>query len=137
MNTKNIIIILILALLVGGGISWLRASDKSETPSGDRYGENTPIATPDGKLKAANFSGKLTEVNTGCFADGECFAVIDGKHITTTLGWRQEVVGSIQGVESIGDMEKHIGQEFEVYAQDKGDGTYTLYGSEGFYIKLK
>lgn len=137
MNTKNILILIVLAIFVSGGISWLMASDKTENLSEDRYGENTPVATPDGKLKVANFSGKLTEINTGCFADGECFAVIDGKHITTTLGWRQEVVGSIQGVESIGDMENYIGQEFEVYAQDNGDGTYTLYGSEGFYIKLK
>lgn len=137
MNTKNIIITIIFIILVVGGISWLLESNKAGTVAGDRYGENTPTTTPDSKLKVANFSGVLTEVNTACFADGECFVVIDGKHITTTLGWRQEVVGSIIGVESIGDMENYKGQQFEVYAQDKGDGTYTLYGSEGFYIKLK
>ena len=89
------------------------------------------------KLKVGNFSGKLEEVNVGCFVDGECYVVVDGKHVTTTLGWRQEVVGKVEGVEGFGDLEQHIGENMEVYAQDKGDGTYTLYGSEGFYVKLK
>ena len=89
-----------------------------------------------GKLKAANFTGTLEKVDTGCFADGECFVEVDGKHITTIMGWSQNVVGSVIGVEGFGDLEGHIGQQVEVYAQDNSDGTYTLYGSEGFYIKL-
>jgi hypothetical protein len=52
-------------------------------------------------------------------------------------GWSRETVGSVQGVEGFGDLQNFIGKEVEVYAQDKGDGTYTLYGSEGFYLKLK
>ncbi len=91
---------------------------------------------PIGKLKVANFTAKLEEVNTGCFADGECYVVVGGKHITTLMGWSRETVGSLQGVESIGDLESQIGKEVEVYAQDKGDGTYTLYGNSGFYVKL-
>ncbi len=63
--------------------------------------------------------------------------VVDGKHVTTIMGWSQAVVGKILGVESMGDLEKHIGEDMEVYANDKGDGTYTLYGSVGFYVKLK
>lgn len=142
MNTRNLILIIIAVAVILAGGYWAFQKESVDVPqdsieqSGDRIGTTTTSGT-EGKLKVANFSGKLSEVNTACFADGECFVVIGGKHITTTLGWRQEVVGSIQGVESIGDMEKHIGEEFEVYAQDKGDGTYTLYGSEGFYIKLK
>ena len=89
------------------------------------------------KLKVANFTAKLEEVNTGCFADGECYVVVGGKHITTLMGWSRETVGSLQGVDSMGDLESQIGREVEVYAQDKGDGTYTLYGNAGFYIKLK
>lgn len=92
---------------------------------------------PVGKLKVANFSGKLQKVDTGCFVDGECYVEVDGKHVTAIMGWSQAVVGSVQGVDGFGDLESHIGQEVDVYAQDKGDGTYTLYGSEGFYIKLK
>ncbi len=88
------------------------------------------------KLKVANFTAKLEEVNTGCFADGECYVVVGGKHITTLMGWSRETVGSLQGVDSIGDLESQIGKQIEVYAQDKGDGTYTLYGNSGFYVKL-
>lgn len=96
-----------------------------------------PLPAPAGKLKVGNFSGRLEKVDTGCFSDGECFVEVNGKHITTLMGWSQAVVGSVQGVEGFGDLESHIGEEVEVYAQDKGDGTYTLYGSEGFYVKLK
>jgi hypothetical protein len=52
------------------------------------------------------------------------------------MGWSRDTVGSIQGADSIGDLEKFIGKDVEIYAQDKGDG-YTLYGSEGFYVKVK
>lgn len=89
-----------------------------------------------GKLKADVFTGTLEEVNTGCFADGECYVVISGKHVTTLRGWSQDEVGTVQGVEGFGDLERHIGKNVEVYAHDLQDGTYTLYGSEGFYIKL-
>jgi hypothetical protein len=89
-----------------------------------------------GKLKADVFTGRLEEVNTGCFADGECYVVVDGKHVTAIMGRSQEVVGTVQGVEGFGDLEKYIGKNVEVYAQVNPDNTYTLYGSEGFYVKL-
>jgi hypothetical protein len=89
-----------------------------------------------GKLKAATFTGKLEKIDTGCFADGECFAVVDGKHVTVLRGWSQEPVGTVQGMMSFGDLEKSIGMNVEIYAQDLSDGTYTLYGSTGFYLKL-
>lgn len=82
------------------------------------------------------FSGPLTEVNTGCFADGECYAVVDGKHITLTVGRRQEVVGTIVGAKSIADLESYIGQTATVYAKVQGDGTYTLYGNASYYLAV-
>jgi hypothetical protein len=91
----------------------------------------------EGKLKADTFSGTLQSVDTGCFADGECFVVVDGKHVTVLRGWSRDTVGSVIGADGIGGLEAYIGQEVEVYAQDNSDGTYTLYGSEGFYIKAK
>lgn len=146
MNTKNILIIILAVLLIGGAY-WYGTKDEVMAPvvedaivdgqNDQRIGfPNDENSQPGGKLKVANFSGKLEEVNIGCFVDGECYVVIDGKHVTTTLGWRQEVVGSVIGVPDFGSLESHIGQNFEVYAQDKGDGTYTLYGNEGFYIKM-
>lgn len=101
-----------------------------------RISEPIPPAVPLGKLKVGNFIGKLEKVDVGCFADGECYVEVDGKHITAIMGWSQETVGTTQGVEGFGDLERHIGEYVEVYAQDKGDGSYTLYGNEGFYIKL-
>jgi hypothetical protein len=124
-------ILLILILVIGGILIFTQKKDENRLPAPSD--ENAQ----EGKLKAANFSGKLEEVNTGCFADAECYVVVDGKHITAIMGWSQETVGTVQGVEGFGDLENHIGKEVEVYAQDTSDGKYTLYGSEGFYIKLK
>lgn len=85
------------------------------------------------------FRGILTEVDTGCFADGECFAVVDGNRVTAIMGWSQETVGStiIEGNADagFGDLYLYLDQEVEVFAQPTGDASYTLYGSEGFYIK--
>lgn len=76
-------------------------------------------------------------MNTGCFADGECFITIDGKHVTTTWGWTQEIVGSVKGVEGFGDLEQHIGKQVEVYANKLENGDYTLYGDASYFIELK
>lgn len=97
---------------------------------------NADPAMPNIKLKADTFTGTLQTVDTGCFADGECFVEVDGKHITVLMGWTQETVGSVIGTDGIGGLEDHIGENVEVYAQDNSNGTYTLYGSEGFYIKV-
>jgi len=109
--------------------------DDGRIANPDQDEPTTPPA-PVGKLKVANFTGTLESVDTGCFADGECFVVVDGKHITTTMGWSRDTVGSIIGAPSIGDLESYIGSPVEVYAKDNMDGTYTLYGSEGFYVKV-
>jgi len=92
-----------------------------------------PITVPD----TTTFSGIIEEVNTGCFADGECYVRVSGVHITTLLGRRQEVVGKVIGVPGFGDLENFIGEQVEVYAKKLANGTYTLYGDEGFYIKLR
>ena len=107
-----------------------------EDTDGNRQSPSTKPTT--GKLKADVFTGKLESVDTGCFADGECFIMVDGKHVRAIMGWSQETVGSVVGVDSFGDLEKHIGEYVEVYAQDlmSTENMFTLYGSEGFYIKL-
>ncbi len=110
--------------------------EEQDDVSGDRSTNPENLGGPTGKIKADVFTGKLEVVDTGCFADGECFVTVDGKHVTALRGWSRDTVGSIEGVDSFGDLEKHIGETVEVYAQVNVDGTYTLYGSEGFYIKL-
>jgi hypothetical protein len=110
-----------------------------DTPiTGDENVE-TPVTVPPettGKIKADMFIGKLEKVDTGCFADGECYVEVNGKHVTVLMGWSRDTVGSVQGVPDFGALEGYIGKQVEVYAQEKVDGTYTLYGSEGFYVKV-
>lgn len=90
---------------------------------------------PTGEVEV--FSGTLEEVNTGCFADGECYVVVDGKKVTLIIGWQQETVGYIHGADGVGGLEEHIGTEVEVYAMKQDNGTYTLYGSEQYYVEVK
>ena len=129
---KKTIVWIIVLLVLGGGAYWYM--NKDAVPENGRVGDQ---GTETAELNPEKFDGTLTEVNTACFADGECYVTVDGKHVTTTIGWSQETVGKIEGVESFGDLESKIGKEVEVYASKKADGTYTLYGSEDFYVKLK
>lgn len=93
-------------------------------------------ATTSPEDQGVHFTGTLEAVNTGCFADGECFVVVGGKHVTAVRGWSQEVVGTVRGVEGFGDLTKHIGEQMDVYAYGAGDGVYTLYGNAALYIAL-
>jgi hypothetical protein len=97
---------------------------------------NIPTNGPDETLATDVFTGTLTRVDTGCFADGECYVKVDGNHVTAIMGWSQETVGTVQGVPGFGDLESHIGEQVEVFAQRLAPGNYTLYGSEAFYIRL-
>ncbi|HSR89259.1 MAG TPA: hypothetical protein VLK22_02550 [Candidatus Udaeobacter sp.] len=128
---KVLFAVVFLAVVFTSAVVYLFVLPRS-MPSKNITGQNT-----NGKLKVANFSGKLEKVDTGCFADGECFVQVDGKHITTLLGFNRDTVGSVQGVENFGSLQEIIGKEVNVYAQDKGDGTFTLYGNKDFYIKVK
>jgi hypothetical protein len=103
------------------------SSESGETPK-------PPVSTT--PKPQDTFSGKLTEVNTGCFADGECYVVVGGKHVTLTIGWSQETVGNVVGALSIADLESYIGQTATVYAKPLPDGTYTLYGSQSYYLAV-
>lgn len=155
---KNILILGAVIIVVLGLILVLGKPKEMSAPNTAELEENTPEQTDEnnngtivttnstttvttqtqtpGKLKADTFTGKLTKVDTGCFSDGECYVEVDGKKVTALFGFSQAVVGKVIGVEGFGDLEQHIGKNIEVYAQDNSDGTYTLYGSEGFYIKV-
>lgn len=93
-------------------------------------GKQSPVQAPE------KFAGKISEIHTGCFSDGECYAIIDGKHVTLLWGWTQETVGKVIGVESIGDLAKHTGETVNVYANKLRDGSYTLYGNADYFIEL-
>ncbi len=136
MNMKDLLVTSLALVITVGGVYWLsdsRVGAQDFTP----LSNTVALSTLGEKIKVANFTGNIKEVNTGCVADGECYIVVGGKHVTVLMGRNQEIVGSIMGVDSIGDLESHVGKDMEVYAQDTGDGTYTLYGSSGFYAMLK
>jgi hypothetical protein len=85
---------------------------------------------------STKFTGILQSVDTGCFADGECFVIVAGKRVTVLRGWSKETVGSVVGVPGFGDLESHIGGQVEVRAAMSSDGTYTLYGDPNYYVKV-
>ena len=89
-------------------------------------------------FETATFKGKISAVDTACFADGVCSVTIDGRKVVLAAGLRINVppLGSLTGVDSIGDLEDEIGSEAEVYAAKVQDGSYTLYGSTSYYVKV-
>ncbi len=91
------------------------------------------VATPNTLQDTSHFEGTLEEVNTGCYADGECYVVVGGKHITTLMGWSRETVGTAD----YDALTAAIGATVEVYAHEKEDGTYTLYGDASYYVRVK
>lgn len=140
MTIKNILILLGCLVLLGAGyfLGQIKRGVYEEDAPVSRVSEEVIEESADEgtSQETAQFQGELQEVNTGCFSDGECFVVVDGKHITTTMGWSREVVGSVRGIEGFGDLERHIGEQIEVYAGVTEDGAYTLYGNEEFFIQL-
>ena len=105
------------------------------SPVGRRMATPSPKQAP--TQVPEKFTGTLSEVSTGCFADGECYVVVGGKHITVLWGWTDEIVGSVRNAEGgIGELEKHIGGSINVYANKLAGGPYTLYGSADYYVEL-
>lgn len=140
MNTKIIVGVVIALVVLGAGYWYVSqmpspaagVQEESRLAGSPEAGEQGPAGE---KIGADVFTGPLEEVNEGCYADGECYIVVDGRHVTVIMGWSQEIVGTLQGVDSFGDLNAHIGENVQVYAAKNGD-KYTLYGSEGFYVKL-
>lgn len=108
--------------------------ETGKVESEDEIKEPKPVVPAN--LATKTFVGKLEEVNTGCFADGECYVMVDGQHVTTLVGRRPDMVGAVIGVDGFGDLEGFLGEEVEVFAAVEENGGYTLYGDENLYVKL-
>lgn len=112
------------------------------TPAHGYFGAKTRAhLMKDQSATGETFSGKIEAVNTGCFADGICSVTISGKEVIILTGMRAGVippVGSLKGVDSIGDLEGKIGATAKVYAAKttEGDADYTLYGSKNYYVDV-
>lgn len=83
----------------------------------------------DESTKGVVFSGEYQEYNTGCFADGICSIVVDGREVITISGRKPGPVGIFE------NPDLPFGTLLEVHAKQLQDGTYTLYGSEQYYVK--
>ena len=112
---------------------------KGITPAHGYFGPKTraAIAGTAVSMHAPTFVGTVEAVDTACFADGICSVTVDGKKVILLTGMRiGEIppVGSLQGVESIGDLESRIGATARVYAATttEGGADYTLYGSKDY-----
>lgn len=96
------------------------------------------LTTPE---ETETFTGTISAVDTGCFADGICSVTVDEKEVVLLAGLRAvpaPQIGTLTGVDSIGDLEGKIGARAEVYAAKTGEGDapYTLYGSTAYYVKV-
>jgi len=108
------------------------------------YTKDTTGDAPQGKLVTGSdtetFSGTITAVNTGCFVDAICSVTVDDKEIILVKGGRgmpeDTKVGTLIGVESIGDLEGKIGAHANVYATTTPEGDYSLYGSDLYYVEV-
>ena len=87
-------------------------------------------------IPVKKFTGILEEVNAGCELYGECYVLVGGQYVTIRKeGDHEEQVGKIIGVDTLRDLEYHLGEQVEVYAVDLHNDTYTIFGSEGYYVK--
>jgi len=105
------------------------------------FGAKTRAFISGNTQQTSTFTGTISAVSTACFADGICSVTVDGKEVILLAGLRVAPipeVGSLKGVDSIGDLEGKIGSKAEVYAAPttEGDAEYTLYGSTSYYVKV-
>jgi hypothetical protein len=132
---KKIIYVIVVLLIIGLIISY----SKKEAPVDTQTNNPSNVPQDENDGTAATFTGTISAVDTGCFADAECSVTVDGKKVVILTGMRlgaPQEVGTLKGVESIGDIEAKIGSQAKVYAAKTADGSYTLYGSGDYYVEV-
>ncbi len=140
MNKKAWIIVLVLII---GAVAYAQYRPKDvpvETViSHEDVVQEVKTPTPSVDTTEQTFSGKITAYSTGCFVDGICSVTVGDKVVIITAGFRMNVppVGTLQGVESIGDLETKIGHTATVYAHKNSSKEYTLYGKASYYVKVQ
>lgn len=137
--SKKIYYALVVVLLVIVGVILFNINKIEKT-----IDDNVTDVQSKGKLITGSdketFSGVITAVDTGCFSDAVCSVTIDSKKIILVKGGRGQSlsvqVGKLIGVDSIGDLEKMIGQHANVYATTTPEGDYSLYGNNNYYVEV-
>lgn len=109
-------LIIVLAVLLAGGLLWVYRSD----PAADG-GETT-------------FRGTVSEIDTGCYADGICTMTIDGKRVVFGQGMTaaDPPTGQLIGTTA---PEQFVGRPVEVFGRLEGNSG-TIIGRPEYYIKI-
>jgi hypothetical protein len=129
---KKIMYVIVVLVVVGVIMSFNKKDTVTEITG--RPSEETA-----NNEQAATFTGTISAVDTGCFADAVCSVTVGGKKVILVTGMRlgaPQEVGTLKGVESIGDLEAKIGSNAKVYAAKTTDGEYTLYGDADYYVEV-
>lgn len=138
MSTNMKIINLVLLVLIVIGTYLLFTQDKWVAPLTNyilSFDKSEDFKT------GSRWTGKINAVKTDCLFDGICSVTVSGVEVVVIQGMvalnEGEEVGTLRGVESIGDMQKYIGKEANVFARRINNQLFTLYGNNDFYIELK
>lgn len=107
-------------------------------PAAGYFGPLTRARLMGGVATDITFEGTISAVDTSCFVDATCSVTVDGKEVVLLTGMRPATVpvGTLRGVQSIGDLESRIGDQARVYAAPLvGEGAdYTIYGNANYYV---
>jgi hypothetical protein len=129
---KKVIYVILVLIVLGLIVTFNKKDPVTQTT------DTAPEETVTNE-QAATFTGTISTVDTGCFADAVCSVTVDGKKVILVTGMRlgaPEEVGTLKGVASIGDLEAKIGSSAKVYAAKTTDGEYTLYGNTDYYVEV-
>src|SRR3989338_5943974 len=115
----QIIYIIVIAVLLAAVAYLLRTPKQTPSPPKDIHvGEEV-------KFKGTVQHGGQ---NT-CHVDGVCSIIVNGIEVIWAQGWPTEPVG-------FKDNSVKVGDEVEVHGKWQDKGVVTLYGNEGYYVKL-
>lgn len=88
---------------------------------------NVPMAAPGER----RFVGTVESIDTGCYADGECSMLVDGKKVVWLRGWSRATWGQVQQPPDVGT---YVGKRVEVWCKVEDDHC-TLEGNAAYFIR--
>jgi hypothetical protein len=114
---------------------------KNAGPTDPGIDSSANVSGSDTGSSIDTFSGTISEVDTGCLADGVCSVTVDGRKVVLVEAGGQAVppgtpVGKLVGVNSVGELSQKIGAFANVYAGKTADGNYSIYGNSDFYVEI-
>ncbi len=120
----------------------LVTNSPAPTASSEINTNNDPTITIVGN--EAKITGIITDVNHGCWVDASCSIQLNNKiwigydsgSTPLMLSDNPPARGTINGGDFSKDKSQYIGKRVEAYVATTPDGSFTLYGSSKYYIKI-